>query len=682
MTAKCCLWIRWVQQNKRYLWLYALNGIILLWMGPGNLMFSPSIGDTVYCDVVHKIGPNNTLFEMLIFLGVLAGIYGFSYLHSQKKVDFYHSQPVSDTNRFLNGYSSGLLCCYIPYGIAFVLNLVVVKSFGILDFDLFQKLLASTMLGMLLYFAAYHVAILMTIITGNVLYSAALTGCVFLYEIIFRKIMEEYKGFFFQHYSYNGNREALQCKWSPVWALLQKIEDISELNSSKEMWEVTGSTCIRVVILSIIIGGIAYLAYKKRPLEYNGPSFAFQRLKSVVKVVIIIPVSALFVDMYFTQWEYDSVSNREIRTFFVSCVILFLVIGICHLLFEFLWELDIRAVKKHLLSTMVAFAGSVVLFGSFYFDWFGYDDYVPDSAKVESVGVEIDNFWDVKEVGIEANMTCVDEACKAASEICDRYLDEDSFDPEGSYMQADFVFRMKNGTSCYRSYRLEVKDGENPMSYLLNNESYKKETYPFIYDDSCMETLVSKIKTSKHKVHFSWEDKSYVVGKRIKVKSQEQLEKLRQALRADFEEHANNTVYTSQYENIAIGCLNIEYAIDRDRYASSDYLIFPEYTRTIECLKEMGVKTDPACGFDMEKIDSVTLCNSDMKLKKKITEKEKQRELLSYVINMWQPEIWKSFEHSDNDSYRIDVKFVDEETDSYRLSGKDLPDWVTEMFEK
>ena len=49
---------------------------------------------------------------------------------------------------------------------------------------------------------------------------------------------------------------------------------------------------------------------------------------------------------------------------------------------------------------------------------------------------------------------------------------------------------------------------------------------------------------------------------------------------------------------------------------------------------------------------------------------------------MWQLEIWESFEHSDNDNYRIDVKFTDKDSDSFVLGGKDLPDWVTEMFEK
>ena len=30
MTSKHSLWTRWVQQNKRYTWLYVINSIVLL----------------------------------------------------------------------------------------------------------------------------------------------------------------------------------------------------------------------------------------------------------------------------------------------------------------------------------------------------------------------------------------------------------------------------------------------------------------------------------------------------------------------------------------------------------------------------------------------------------------------------------------------------------------------------
>ena len=67
-------------------------------------------------------------------------------------------------------------------------NLIITKFFGVLTFDLFQQALATAMIYMLAYFSAYQIAVLMTIITGNILYAVPLTGLVFIYEIRYNKI--------------------------------------------------------------------------------------------------------------------------------------------------------------------------------------------------------------------------------------------------------------------------------------------------------------------------------------------------------------------------------------------------------------------------------------------------------------------------------------------------------------
>lgn len=303
MTSKHLLWTNWVQQNKRYLWLYAANSILLLFYGPLRLLYNLSTIPTEYrIEQVHY----NTGFDfgfslLFVFLGVLAGIYVFSYLHSQKKVDFYHSQPVSDGKRFLNIYISGLLCCYVPYIISFFLNLMIATSYGSLSFDMFLQSTASALLYMLSYFASYQIAVLMTIITGNILYSIALTGIAFVYELMLRKLIVEFSDLFFQNYSYSQGRKMLQCKWSAVWALLQKTEKLTYYHSARELWEATGSTCILVAMISFATAVIAYFVYKKRPLEYTSPSLVFDKLKPVIKVLITPHILSMIFSIYYQK---------------------------------------------------------------------------------------------------------------------------------------------------------------------------------------------------------------------------------------------------------------------------------------------------------------------------------------------------------------------------------------------
>lgn len=682
MTSKCCLWTRWVQQNKRFLWLYMINGIILFWMGPVGI--TSGIKSDLSYEVMSGIGFNHGGHLILTLLGIVAGIYGFSYLHSKKKVDFYHSQPISGGNQFFNCYSSGLLCCYIPYGIVLLMDILIVKSYGILTFDMFQQILANALLGMLLYFAAYQVAILMTIITGNALYSIALTGGVFVYEILFRKVIDEFENLFFRNYSSYGREDFLQCKWSSVWPLLQKLEmkGLSWTSSSKEMWEATGSTCIRTAIISLVIGGIAYLAYKKRPLEYNGPSLAFQRLKSIVKVAIMVIVSAIILDMHMTELACGEILEGK-ANFVSGCGNVLLVIGICHVIFEFLWELDIRAVKKHLVSTLVALGGMVVFWGVFYYDWFGYDTYVPNPDRVESVSISLENCF-VKNKTYDyrlnhINLTCVEEACEAAKELAPnngKIASGVPVEDDQETFWAEFAFHMKNGTTHYRTYRIIAKSVETPLSYLINNEEYKKGTYPFLYDDNYADTIDVDAYD-----YLYWHDKSNT-KKVLKPKSKEQIKKFQQALKADFEETANNTPYTFVDQNTAIGLLRVKYPMNNNKKYITDYLIFPEYTRTMECLREMGVTTDSTTGFSMDDIASVAISTSKNQQDKKIVkEPERCKELLALVENPWQPFV----AHAAGSKYTLHIKFKTDRDDEYMefgFEGMDLPDWVAEMFEK
>lgn len=678
MTSKHLLWTRWVQQNKRNLWLYVVNSILFLCYGPLHLLYYLSTNINYHSSWEQEtIGFNFAFCLFFVALGVLGGIYSFSYLHSQKKIDFYHSQPLSAGNRFLNICSSGLLCCYIPYMVSFFLNLIIIKIYGNLTFDLFQQALASALLYMLAYFAAYQIAILMTIISGNILYSIALTGVAFIYELMVRKLIVEFSAMFFQNYSYPQGRKTLQCQWSAVWALLQKTEKLVYFNSSKELWEATGSTCIRVAILSIMTTAIAYLAYRKRPMEYTGPSLAFEKLKPIIKVLVTSLTLSTF---FFIRYERESCDGFATYdpTLFIT-TLLFLVLGVCmfHVLFEFLWELDIRATKKHLISALVALECTLAFICIFYFDLFGYDTYVPNQKDVESVGIALENYhgdFSLHHYNLEnAQLSCIKEACDAAKELCNNNTN-DRLDL--SYTQtvvtADFAFHMKNGSTCYRAYELIVDKGKKPLPNLLNHKEYQKATYPFLYDDKYVEKI-----NLKKKKYLSWRDKSeHEVT--LTPTGKEQIKKLQQALLADYKDSSNNSPYTFQDEHKAIGLLTVKYPENNKKVYDTEYLIFPEYTRTMECLHEMGVTTDTTTGFSLEEIESVKICTyNDEKNKKAITDQTQIKELLSLVDNNWQP----TNMGLDND-YQINIQFKNyKNTDTdFFVFYDEVPDWLTEMF--
>ena len=684
MTSRHLLWTRWVQQNKRYLWLYAINGIFLFCSGPLKLL-NDIVGIVERKGIegrnaVPKVAISSVSFDfkmlwLFVLFGVFGGIYGFSYLHYKKKVDFYHSQPMSDGKRFLNTYISGLFCCYIPFVITFCLNLVIVKGYGAFSVEFLQELIANTLLQMLVYFAAYQVAVLMTILTGNVIYSILMTGTAFLYELLVRKVIVEFSGVFFQNYPDRAN--TVQCKWSPVWAILQETGEWAWLDSNKEVWENAGSTLVCGFVISIIIGVVAYLVYKKRPAEYTGPSLAFKKLRSVVKVVITVIVVCIFLDMHFQEqndYQYIRADQNLVGTTFGMILI---GIIICHIIFEFLWELDIRQVRKHFVSTLLAGGVTFLLFCSFYYDWYGYDTYVPDAEKVESVGVVVNDYYydDSDEECVDnVKLSCVDVACNLAKELStEKNTWEYYIDDNQDIIFVDFAFHMKNGNTCYRTYTTYIKKGEAPLPEITNTEEYKRAVYPFIYENDNIEKITEQVEDSLY-----WMDKS---GKRIGITdySKEELEKLQQALQADVKEYSYNTPYIFQHENTAIGRLTVKYPTDSGDPYSTEYLVFPEYTRTMECLKEMGITTDSTRGFDLEDIEEMKILEWEHEShNKSITDLEQQKEVLSLVRNDWQP----YGNNSNNATYEIEVRFKDGNVSYYYFNGKELPDWITDLVTK
>lgn len=690
MTSKHSLWTRWVQQNKRYTWLYVINSILLLFLGPIQLLHN--LTDLApkkkyFIDwTLLTIGFDNKMAFLFAILGALAGIYGFSYLHSQKKIDFYHSQPISDCNRFLYIYGCGLLCCYIPYTITSLINLVIVQGYGILTFDLFQQILATMLLQMLAYFAAYQVAILMAIITGNILYSIGLTIFAFIYEIVIRKIIENFSCLFFYTFHNNSSKKILQCKWSTVWTLLQKSENIFYRDSSKEMWETVGSTCIWVAMLSIITAAIAYLAYKKRPLEYTGPSLAFPKLKPIVKALLII-ISVLFtVNLYFDYISYNyyyEYTRNSTKIIMAIPVLMLFVTFICHILCEFLWELDIRAVRKNLLPSLIAGGFTLVIMYSFYFDWFGYDAYVPNAKDVEYVRIGFDTDYDNYETYQyykKTKLTCVEDACNAAKEICKNSTNYGAnLLDNHTRRDAVFIFRMKDGSTCYRNYEVIIEEGKTPLPSLLNNEEYKKVTQPFIYDDNYTERIRLEAEN-----YLFWRDKSNNI-ETLNVQGKEQIKKLQQALREDLKAHPELTPFTLRHEHTAIGLLTVEYPvedanmIENPTTYTTNYLVFPEYTRTMACLQEMGVTTDSTIGLSLEDITAVKLYTaSDKNDKKTITDATQIKEVLSLSGNNWQTFI----PNLENTDYNIDVYFNNSGKTTIHFKGCDLPDWITQLFKK
>ena len=108
-------------------------------------------------------------------------------------------------------------------------------------------------------------------------------------------------------------------------------------------------------------------------------------MKPVAKVAVAIPVALLAGRMvYDTSYENELLQIAGM----LAGGLIFCAAA------EVLFDFDIRSIFRHLPSSGVALAGILAIFCIFKWDIFGYDSYIPEQNKVESIAISADGYYD------------------------------------------------------------------------------------------------------------------------------------------------------------------------------------------------------------------------------------------------------------------------------------------------
>lgn len=121
--------------------------------------------------------------SIIAILGaVIVGLESFHYLQQKSMVDTYHSLPVSRTQLFCIKYINGLLIWLVPHLFCTVLTLVfsgiLLARVGVAGATPRVILEAgkNTVILVIIFLMVYHLMMLATMLTGNMLNTLALAG--------------------------------------------------------------------------------------------------------------------------------------------------------------------------------------------------------------------------------------------------------------------------------------------------------------------------------------------------------------------------------------------------------------------------------------------------------------------------------------------------------------------------
>ena len=328
---------------------------------------------------------NGLLAFLMIVTAVVMGISSFSYLHNRRKVDFYHSLPVRRELMYGVQYAGGVLII----GAAYLLNLIfvlgVAMAYQVPLGNVIGGAFGGWLLNMLYFLLMYGVAVTAVMLTGHTVVGVLAVGVLFFFLPILVMVLYSYQDTFFVTAPRNG--EGLtqislmdSLKWiSPFTAYLTAISWVSDGMGQ----HVPG--LVIALLAALALAAFSLGLYRKRPSEAAGKAMAFKAAASPIRFVMVWGFGVMGA-MFF--WSIQSRLHWAVFGAVMGSLI-------SHCVIEVIYHFDFRKLFSHWIQLIGAVCLSAALFMSFRYDWWGYDSWVPEPDKIESVVamVDLDKDW-------------------------------------------------------------------------------------------------------------------------------------------------------------------------------------------------------------------------------------------------------------------------------------------------
>lgn len=510
MTSKNSFWVSIKQNQKRRIWVWIsallVQMIVCLgtltvyisrinrWNEQGAYLTQSAYKQALYEAARDALSFNSFQWVVIVFLATMIGMQGFSYLYDRRKVDLYHSVPVSRKSRFWIIYAGGIGIYLLTALFPLVLGVAMAAAMRAVNGGVIAAAALAFLLNFLFFMVLYHVMLLSVMLTGNWFVTILIYLLINVYEPGIYLLLENFKNSFFRTAS--SFYVVQKPKLSAVYDYVGNLYPFK--SASGEVAKITKMVlpyCGKWLVLAIVLLVAAYLLYSKRASEVAGKAIAYRRIQPVIKVAIAVPVASM-VGVFVYETSY---SNRFLMV--AGMVVSGLL---CCAILEILFAFELRSAVRHPVSTSVAFIGILAVFFIFDQDLLGYDKYVPRADQVESIALQIDceynDFYEETDYGME--YVGVDEYQKENMKITDvepvlalaeKALQEEDWDNmrEGHYVNV--LYRMKSGRKIGRCFNVDFANpvNEGYLNQIVGSKAFKEGNYETMMQDKIYDKVSS-----------------------------------------------------------------------------------------------------------------------------------------------------------------------------------------------
>ena len=448
-----------------------------------------------YNDIIALLRPNSMMAGVVIGIAVVSAGSTLYYLHSKKQTDFYESIPVKREALFRMAIQNSLFVFLIPLVVEEAIEFVVAGR-QILGGGVFA--VGEAILWYLFIFMATWLTMaLAMIMTGNIIVGVLGFGVFATYfPIVLYNIFPLYAGSFFSTYSgntadsiYNSITNCL----SPVWLGLRGMTNVNNSTATQIKYMVL------LLLWIVVLYVLCQILYGKRPAESAGRAMAFPKANTVIKVLLVIPSALYSGVIFYSLGNADSIFWLIFGVIFGAIVV--------HALIECIYQFNVRAAfshKKHLIFVLLA---SLFIMVSFTADLFGYDRYVPEASKLESVTIKPSNantygYWGKGQEGLTGDtmklaLSAIKESVEVKNNSGNTNDSSSYYESRGGFLfksvskkevtssdiEIAATFRTKNGGLKTRNYTLRSKKARELYNKLYATREFKSDIYSLYTGD-------------------------------------------------------------------------------------------------------------------------------------------------------------------------------------------------------
>ena len=600
------------EEYKKYIWASALSCIFYIFakIVPPLLEFSSipeDLEQNIKLDRLISINSYLTVnngFNKFItaLLAVIVGTAIFSYLHNRKKVDFYHSLPISRNNLFITKYILGILIV-VP-----IMILIQLLSYGILSVilkenitgvkDVFEAIAFDTVF----FISIYSFVVFSNIIAGNTIIGVLLSGIIINLGTIITAIIISLCELFFRGVYLNYLLD-YQIKYNPIICYFS-LQNNKEFEPAVNISFSKINLLITHIIITIIIAIICWLLFKVRKSEKSNICLSFKYAKTILKYLGVCIGSILMGLIFYT------VTYKNFSLYFG------VILGsiILHCIVEIIYDFDFRAMFKNWYSIIGCAIISCVIICTFHFDLFKTQQYIPSINKISNIDIN-----NTSGIANSINDVENDEIIKiitALHQISVKNYDFKNNINTNNNIIGTFrvTYNLKNNLVVKRDLYI-YDESLDLLKQLMNNEEYIQKAFPFLYDTNVLKNDFTL------QIYNNADNSIYVTD-------YEKYLKLMEVLKKDIEQ---NGIYNDAKPKFAI---HLE-ILSNDNYNSYDYYyinIYDTYTNTLDYI----INTLDLAPKDLDSnyVDSIFFYDTEIMDDLEIKDKEIIDKILSnYLID-------------------------------------------------